>query len=504
MLTLADLMTAETPTAIRARMLAALTAAGFPTASWAPLSAGGVENLRLDMNSGIGILLPPRIVEMVTGRILPLATGDFLKTLGAKFYGLTQREATFTIQNQAFFLKPGAGGVNYTFTAGQIRVRSDATGNRYVTIDSGQFAPANADLATALMLRVQAEAPGAAYEDQAGTITTMVTAKAGVQCVNVTPSPYIPSPLSVDGISSGTIVVTRVPFRNAPGSIRIRIIASGDVGTATFEFSVDGGVTWVYGGPTAPGIDQGIDSGSTIHLAFSNGATPSFVTGDIFTGFLGDSILQRGRDAETEAAFRLRCSNRWPGLSTIPVAGGVALWAHLASDEVDKVSVDANPNVSGGMIVTIAGSTGPASPAAQIAVEDYIGPRLQGYQNVPAPATTGFTSPAETVTVISAAAFSVVVAGPVSVPKAQLLAAQVTADNAWNAYLAGLPLGGQTGAVVELAVLAQVLADAGAIDIPSTLSALTINGASADATIPVGQVAVPFSTLQASLSWIPA
>ncbi|HXJ47542.1 MAG TPA: hypothetical protein VNF91_00105, partial [Candidatus Acidoferrum sp.] len=99
MLMFADLLTQETPAAIRARIVAALAADGFPTGSWAPSSVGGVENLRIDMSAGVGIYLPPRIVSLVTGRILPLATGDFLKTLGKKFYGLDQQGPTSTIEN---------------------------------------------------------------------------------------------------------------------------------------------------------------------------------------------------------------------------------------------------------------------------------------------------------------------------------------------------------------------------------------------------------------------
>lgn len=504
MLTFQDLITAETPAVIRARMVAALAADGFPVASWAPSAVGGVENMRLDMSATVALYMPARIVQLVTGRILPLATGAFLTTLGKKFYGLDRNLAQPTIQNMAFWNKPGASGLNYSFQAGQIQVRADATGNRYTLIDSGNFTPANATFETALMLRVQAQAPGKSYEDPVSTITTMVTAKAGVQCSNVPPSDYQPSPAAVRGTSSGTVIATKAVGRAAPLSLRVRILASGNVGAASFEYSGDGGATWRFGGPTAPSMELGFDPATSVLVAFANsGAAQSFIAGDVFSTFIGDPIQQRGTDDETDVAFRRRCANRWPSLSAVPTAGSIDLLAHLASPEVDKVSVDADPNTSGGILVTIASATGPASPAAQIAVQDYIGARLAGYQGVPAPATAGFTSPAETVLATSAMAFDVLAAGPVRVPKAQLSAAQVAADNAWNEYLANLPLGGQAGAVVLLAELAQILADAGAIDIPSTLSLLTLNGVSADLTIPAGEVAIPSGTLLTSLSWVP-
>jgi hypothetical protein len=143
-------------------------------------------------------------------------------------------------------------------------------------------------------------------------------------------------------------------------------------------------------------------------------------------------------------------------------------------------------------------------------VQDYIIDRLRGYKGVPAPATAGFTSPQETCTVSSAKGFNVTTAGPVRVPKAKLAQAQVDSNNNWNAYLADLPLGGQQGAVIELAKLAQILADAGAVDIgdgtaPDPYSELLINGASDDADIPVGRVAVPLAgqSLLKSMTWIP-
>jgi len=509
-LNLSDLLAQEDIATIRARLVASLSADGFPVDSWAPSAAGGVENMRLDMSAGVGAYLPPRIVGIVNGRILPLATGAYLKALGAKFYGLTQRDATPTIENIALYAVGTPGQLS--FAPGDLLASSPDTGNRYRSIDGGQFSAANTGppgpsfpTAKPLMLRFQAENPGSSYDDQAGTITTLVTARAGVRCVNVAPADYTPA--AVKGTSTGTLVAT-IADPHFPGvpSVRVQIMATGNVGTAAFRYTVDGGVTWSPTIPMSSSYEVNL-FGSFTHLAFASSAvSPSFIAGDILTVILGDAILQRGNDAESEAAFRRRCSNRWPSLSDVPVAATVELWAMDASPEVARISVDADPNTSGGMIITIASSTGPASAAAQIAVEDYAGARLLGYQGIPAPPTSGFTSPAETVTVLSALPFDVTATGPVRVPKAKLAQAQVAANVAWNAYLADLPLGGQPGAVVELAELAQILADAGAIDIPSALANLTINGVSADAPIPTGQVSVPApgQSLLTSIVWIPA
>lgn len=516
-LSFADLLSQESIATIRARLIASLADDGFPTGSWAPSAAGGVENMRIDMSAGIGAYMPPRIVALVNGRVLPLATGDYLKALGKRFYGLDQHLATKTIENIALYAAGSPG--SYTFQPGDLVARSDATGRRYRSITGGQFSVQNTGPPTPtfrgnpLMLQFEAETAGADYSDPAGTITTMVTARAGVRCTNIAPADFTDA--VVNGPSSGKMVArfTTPGLKTDFGSLRLSIEASGIIGTARIAYSVDGGVTWsgeftmtatVYIPASVPGT-----GGATLTFTDTT-VNPSFIAGDTYTVFRGDPILRRGTDDETTAAFRRRCSNRWPSLSDVPVAATIDLWAHSASDEVDKVSVDADPNVSGGILVTIASATGPASPAAQIAVEDYIAPRLQGYKGIAAPATAGFTSPAETVIVSSARPFDVTAAGPVRVPKALLAAAQVDANVAWNDYLAERPIGGQQDAVLERAKLAQILADAGAIDIgdgtpPDPYSELRINGAAADLVIPVGTVAVPApgQSLLTSMIWIP-
>jgi hypothetical protein len=508
-LTLADLLTPEAVSTIRARIVAGLVADGYPWPSWAPSAAGGVENMRLDMAAGgVGIYMSPRIAAMVAGRLLPLAadddSGPWLSMLGAKFYGLTKRPATKTVRNIALY-SIGTGG-SYTFSPGDLWVRFEGTGNRYVNITGGSFSSANTGPpgpgfpGNPLMLEFEAENPGSSYADGTGPVT-MVTARAGVRALSMAPSDYLPA--SINGPSSGTVVATIVSGGPAPPkSIRLAIQSSGNVGGATFTVSVDGGATFSSAYPVVPTFAI-----AGAQLAFANSlVTPSFIAGDTYTLLLGDAILSRGNDAESDDLFRRRCANRWPSLSPVPVAATVELWAQEASPEVTRVSADADPNTSGAMVVTIASARGPASAAAQIAVEDYINDRLLGYKGVPPPTTNGFPSPAETARVVSAQTCFIIAKGVVRVPKAKLAQAQVDANNAWNAYLASVPVGGQPGAVVELARFAQILADAGGIDVPGAISQLTLNGFSGDIPVPPGQVSVPpdNATLTQLVIWVPA
>jgi uncharacterized phage protein gp47/JayE len=497
--TLEDLMTAEDAATIRARLLAALLADGQPTASWAPSEVGGVENLRADMVAGgLAFYMAQRVANLVNGRLLALATdtpenGYWLTYLGKRFYKLQKRAATYTIQN--IRLAAAATASADSFGDGDLWVSSPATGNRYrLTLADGERISITPGGTVDGPFR--AENPGASYNDAAGTITNMVTAKAGITCVNTRASSF--EPTRSTNPSTGTVTVQFTFGLPTFTVLRVRINASGNVGTGSWSYSIDGGFTWVTGGviPDVGGVPN-------VGLRFTDGsATPAFVAGAIFTLRVGDCFIQRGSDAESDDAFKARCSNRHPARSLVPLKAHIDLWAHNASDEVHKVASDADTNTPGGILVTIASQTGPASPAAQQAVEDYIGARL-GHKGVPAPtspAVVGSKSPEETVLVSSAEAFQVTASATVYVPKAQLAAAQAGADVAWNAYLAGLPIGGQLNAVVDLESFYTVLGDLGADDVQG----LTLNGAAADLTIPVRQVAVPASswTLRANLSWV--
>lgn len=498
--TLEDLVTPETSDVIRARLIAALLADGQPTASWAPSSAGGAENLRADMVAGgLAFFMATRVANVVNGRLLPLATdsaenGYWLTYLGKRFYKLTKRKATKTIQNIRLTVAPAASAVS--LTDGSQWVASPSTGNRYrLTLAEGQtleLRPGQSADGT-----FYAENPGAAYSDPEGTITQMVTARPGITCVNVRPSPFAPTRST--NSSTGTVTAS---YAVAPpyASVRVRINVSGAIGTGSWSYSTDGGAVWVPGGVIGPSIL--IPGGVTIN--FSNGVvgTTPFVAGAIFTMRVGDCFLQRGSDNESDADFRRRCANRHPARSLVPLKAHIDLWAHNASDEVNKVVSAADPNISGGILVTIASFTGPASVGAQEACEDYIRDRL-GHKGVPAPTAPTVPnsgSPEETVQLSSAAAFSVQTTGSVYIPRAQLPAARKAADAAWNAYLASLPLGGQRNALVERERFYTLMGDLGADDVQE----LAFNGVQDDATIPVRQVAVPLAgwTLFDGLSWV--
>ena len=87
---------------------------------------------------------------------------------------------------------------------------------------------------------------------------------------------------SLTGYSTGTATLDGVP--NAVYDVRVTIAASGSLGTATFTYSTDGGVT-VSGIITVPLGGSYAISGTNLSITFTNGTTAAgnaFTAGDVF------------------------------------------------------------------------------------------------------------------------------------------------------------------------------------------------------------------------------
>lgn len=493
-LNLADVRYPEETSVIRDRIKANLVAEGLPVADWVPAEAGGVEMLRLNaVSATTQERLAKKVALLAELVLIELATGDRLTLLAKKRYLIDRDPATKTIQSVALWMDGTPSSKD--FHAGDLIAGSDATGNHYLLIDDGTLNQQNT-AAFPVSLRFEAEVAGSAYADAAETITRLVTARAGVRCANRRPKDFLDA--VVNGSSTGNVLAFFAVPNTTPsyGSVRLRIDTDGDIGTATYSYSLDGGSVWTPAGPIPGGINI-VFPGT--QLAFSNGSSPSFLAGDIFTLLVGSHIITQGADEETDDSLRTRCRQRWMSLSDVPIEGIIDLWAHLASREVERVLADADPNTPGSIIVTIASKSGPASPTAVIAVQDYIGSRLRGYKGIAA--ASGFFSVEEKAQVSSASPKQITAGGTVLVQRSKITDVKLAAETAWLAYLRGLPLGGQPNAVVRLQELVQAVMDAGAVDILNpTLNALTTN-----ITLLFAEVAVPATgrTLLNSLVWQP-
>lgn len=514
-MSLADIRTLQLSANIRARIVAQLQAAGLPVNDWTPSAAGGVENLVLDSAAKtLARLIAPKVVMLGEMRFLDLATGDALTIYARKRYKLERNLAAYAIQNCAVSSVQSAPYYKFRGgTSGDLIVRG-AGGNLFRNIDPVELKPGDT-----VMARFQADQPGASYNDATGTITQMVTAPAGVSAVNVAASDF--EPTTVTGPSSGTITPLTGVGRYAVAaptvsSVRVKITVSGEVGGGYCKYSIDGGATWIEIGPipellNLPGAAPG-SVGGILH--FQNGTPPSFVAGDIFTLLVSDALIQRGADEESDESLRQRCRYRWASLSDVPVEGLVSLWCQLASPEVHRVRIDADANSPGGMLITIASQGGPASPAAIIAVSDFVTARLNGYRGMSPPSTGIGNSPEEFAHVSTARRFEITPSGTVQVPRSRIRETQELADKRWAEHLGRLDI----GATVVFDEIIEAIMGAGATDVsepdPNDVGepdpakkkrrvSLKLNGAAANIQLAGDQVAVSPDgvTLTNTLVW---
>ena len=100
--------------------------------------------------------------------------------------------------------------------------------------------------------------------------------------------------------------------------------------------------------------------------------------------------------------------------------------------------------------------------------------------------------------VASASPTSIVPTGDVTVAAINLAFAQAQAAAAWTAYVVSTDIGG----VIELAVLEQILMDAGAIDVglPAGPNVLKINGTAANFALGSTSVGTP-ADITTNITW---
>lgn len=192
--------------------------------------------------------------------------------------------------------------------------------------------------------------------------------------------------------------------------------------------------------------------------------------------------LLYGSDTESDAALMVRVLGRWPDFDAIPEDDRMVAWAKAGSTEVARVRLDVDAANLGGVIITIAGASGPVSGGAVTAVQAYINDR--------APIT-------DLPTVQNASILSIeATGGTVTVEAARMLEAQAAAEAAWLAVLNQT----QIGDAVYLEKLVQILMDQpGVIDVQD----LELNGAPDDVPLSINQVPVKAGDLVTLVTWVP-
>ena len=431
-LTLDQLLATPTEDEIRESLLGRLHTKNLPITDFEP---GAVVRTVIEVCAhGIASVAGKMIPRIAAGGLVEEADLEWLGLLAHQNYDVEHLGATYTVQQLRLQAAVGVGP--YTVSAGDL-VAESTSGNRYV-LDEGGTVPLGTG-SNPVTLNFKAESPGAAYADAPGTIIRLITPLPGVTVNNVAPTF---SAVGHNGSGSGQITLSGTPAGNA--RFTLRITGSGQADAATFNYSLNGAPEAIGGVGLSTGVTL---PGGTVATFVNGGNNPSFVAGDTYTfSTPGSPVVAQGRDEETRDELARRMKARWAALSDNATAELYETWAREASADITKVTVrPANTALTPGRVeVIIAGAVNPL-----------VGPvgTAQAYIDARAPIT-------DHPVVVAADAVMISAVGQVDVYARDLARVQADAQNAWNAYLAGLPIGGSYYA----SRLAQILMNVGAID----------------------------------------
>jgi hypothetical protein len=349
------------------------------------------------------------------------------------------------------------------------------TGNRYQSTTAGDLEPGGS-----VEIAFAAENVGSTYDDDPSQVVLQLsTAPAGVS-ISTAVGDY--TAVAQAAGSSGFLT----PFRTDPAaaplphSWAVRIEVAGDPGSATYSLQVDAGAFVPRGllGSTN-------DLGDGTSLRASPGASPSFLSGDVFTfASPGSPNYVQGDDLESDAALAGRCRGFWPALSDNVMDGKAILWAMTALPSVNRAAVYPDTVTAGRWIIYLADSHGGIDRAGTQVVEAFAKARL---------------SVGEDMGALPAIDAVVLMTGNARVPAGttadQLAEIQAAAQAAWFSFLAAQPVGPAT---VHLAVnLTRILIDAGCDDAGDAIGIEPI-----DITLAAGEVPVSQEDLLSSLTWM--
>ncbi len=440
-LTPASILAPPTDDEIKASLVAGLQAIpGNPIDDW---HSGAVARTVLELERLADADLMQSALPAMLGQAavdLSGVTGPWLTLTAQQLYSLTRAAAVIAVQTLTLTCDGSHGP--YTITAGQLWFRSATTGNRWSNISGGTL-----NTSGTLAIQIQAEGPGAAYNDPAGTIRTMLIPLDGVTAVNTATDFTAVTP----GLNStGTLAPSRTSGGTAPtpATFLLRIDSSGQVGAGAWSYSVDGGRTFTSAGAIAT-TDLVLPAGASgTRVTFTNHASvdPSFVAGDLFAFTTpGSSFVTVGKDQESDPTLVARCQARWPDLAAVRTQSRYLKWAKAASAEVKRVRLEEDAVYLGKLYVTLAGVAGAVSGGAVTAVRDYIDPR----------APIG-----RIIVVRNSSPVEILGAGVVTVSAAKLAATQADAQSRWQAILFAADI----GQVARVSDLVRSVMDAGAID----------------------------------------
>lgn len=421
---------------------------------------------------------------------------DWIYRIARQFYAIEPALATFTRQRVVITCSPGAGPqtVNPGFIV-RVGGQSGVLGGVASAVGTGKptnrylynGAPVVVPDADSIAIIVDAENPGARYNDAAGRITEIVTPLPGLSVSNPnTDFGGIDSlghaKRSAGAAGTGFVLPSGAPIQKRQYTITVRASGSAGVDGLVDISYYQAGVKTTNTVTPIPASYTGI---ADLTIGFNDGAGAGWIAGDVHTFETpGTPIVSQGVDDESNASVLARCRGRWPSLGLNNVTEKYRQWVFTASIEggfgIEKCEPRASSTVAGVTEILVATASGAPSGAVITALQTYLDAR------------DGITDIAN---VSGALNKDVTLSGTVIVRNAQIAAVQSKADELWSTYVRQLPIGGDLSTsfpgVVRLTELVQALMDAGAIDV----SDLQLNGAplnlalafNEDAVIPAGQ-----------------
>jgi hypothetical protein len=497
--TLASLIQTKTQQQLVDEFLGALAAAQFPVTDW---NVGAVGRCLVEMLSAGTLELSNLVGKIAAGGYAGLAEGDWLDLLAEQTFATSRAQASACVQQ----VRITAGSSQCRIAVGTTVRAPSGRLYRWTETDQAVIAPGN--WVDYYFAAVEA---GSAYNSDTVVVATPVVIVSGITNGTAQLYPFTFAGDAAHGYrnptnTSYTYIAPAVYNGNPTKSWRYRvtIIATGKAGVSgscRVDFWDDNGVLSSLGCAPIPNLSTGTHgpfvgttgTESNLKIGFNDyTGSYDFILGETFDFAVpGSSVVTPGTDSESDEALSARLLAKWPSLAAVPTEDKYAAMVREVSTEewygISQIAVSPSGTIPGKVDIIVAGY-GAVPDAGTIAdVQAFVDQRL------------GVCERAE---VIAATTKGISAMGTVQVRASDLVATKAAAEAAWDAYLLGLPIGGDVSTgypgVVRLSELSRVLMEAGARDV----SGLLLELAAANVSLTASQVATKTSTLAATLYWV--
>jgi hypothetical protein len=356
MATLDTLLEEKTAATYQAEMLADLAdpavvgGTGLPTTSWQP---GSTPRTLIAAQSQVAADFNASQRAIARGGFLDYAEGDWLTLLAVQLYIVTRAAPVATL---GIATLTDTGGGPHTISASQL-IAKDASGREFRNVTGGTLT-----LSGSLALRWQAVATGADYNIGSSTLTTLVTALAGVTINN--PATWLTLPGTASSKAQGTVRITdgalTGPHVVGAGTVTVTDGSHAFTNVNTFTITTAGGYADVLFEASANGLAYNVANSTLTTVS----VTP--VAGLTSTNPGSTWITTSGAEEQTDADLREECRDKWSTLGVGWTSSAIEYLAQQAatSTPVTRVLVETNPGSVAGLVGVVIGSVvGPMSSA---------------------------------------------------------------------------------------------------------------------------------------------